>query len=334
MPRLLDLTGQTYGCRTVLGRMPNPTGGAATCWKVRCRCGQEDVVPSQRVRKGTGCRSCGNAAQWANRLVDLTGEMFGKWQVLGQAPNKGPHVAYHVRCTCGKESHVTKNALTTGRSLSCKSCGSTKYDYKVDLDNPTWCWLLGLFHGDGCTSLGDGGVVNFAARPPENQIAIVQALVDVGITQGVGVNANGVNVYSVTLARDMARFKTSGLGKEAWMLPELPTDLWAWIAGIIDADGWVRKDGRRVRIYQKQHGGMTMVRCILSDLGVRSKIRQSPHRDMEVLTFCVEDLGVLKTNLHLRFPKKQSRLALFDGMYPHSRTWMIYKQPLEKDNTP
>lgn len=44
MGKLLDLTGKTLGNRTVIKRVPS--AGQAH-WLVRCKCGQENIVPSR-----------------------------------------------------------------------------------------------------------------------------------------------------------------------------------------------------------------------------------------------------------------------------------------------
>jgi len=160
MPKRFDLTGKMFGSRAVLKKVDIP--GRQAHWLVRCSCGREDVVPSQRLRNGLGksCRDCGSRG---NRLIDISGRSFGSWTALHWNPDKD---GWAVRCSCGNLSTVKGCDLRGGHSTQCKVCSSRKYDYKMDLTNPDWCWLLGLFHGDTPdTEWGMGGLWTLPASP-------------------------------------------------------------------------------------------------------------------------------------------------------------------------
>lgn len=68
------------------------------------------------------------------RTKDLTGERFGKWQVLERADDKvsaktGRHFAMWLcRCDCGTERPVSGSSLRSGKSVS---CGCTKVGSRV-----------------------------------------------------------------------------------------------------------------------------------------------------------------------------------------------------------
>ena len=54
-------------------------------------------------------------------LIDLTGKVYGKWAVLGQAENdKRGHTQWLCRCKCGTERVVNGYSLRSGRSTSCE----------------------------------------------------------------------------------------------------------------------------------------------------------------------------------------------------------------------
>jgi hypothetical protein len=57
------------------------------------------------------------------RLIDLTGQRFGRWTVLGnpERHHYGTEVylRWPSRCDCGTQRSVWGNALRTGRSTSC-----------------------------------------------------------------------------------------------------------------------------------------------------------------------------------------------------------------------
>jgi len=51
--------------------------------------------------------------------VDLTGQSFGRWTVIGPAPHINGKPAWACRCGCGHIKDVRANSLRTGRSQSC-----------------------------------------------------------------------------------------------------------------------------------------------------------------------------------------------------------------------
>lgn len=62
---------------------------------------------------------------------DLSGQRFGAWTVLKQAPNHISHsgssyTAWECVCDCGCHRTVLTNALTSGRSSSCGCLGSQR----------------------------------------------------------------------------------------------------------------------------------------------------------------------------------------------------------------
>ena len=59
---------------------------------------------------------------------NLTGDKFGKWQVLAKAESKNGKSCWHVECECGFASIVTGTALRLEQSKCCNQC---KYKYGV-----------------------------------------------------------------------------------------------------------------------------------------------------------------------------------------------------------
>ena len=53
------------------------------------------------------------------RLIDLTGQKFGRWTVLYKAPSLNKHTMWHCQCSCGNEKDVQGTHLKSGASLSC-----------------------------------------------------------------------------------------------------------------------------------------------------------------------------------------------------------------------
>jgi len=59
----------------------------------------------------------------ARKLIDLTGQRFGKWLVLRRAANnKTDHPRWRCRCDCGREVIVIGASLRNGKSKGCHSC--------------------------------------------------------------------------------------------------------------------------------------------------------------------------------------------------------------------
>ena len=53
------------------------------------------------------------------RLIDLTGQRFGRWSVIARAPNLGTHAAWRCVCNCGAASVVVGYSLRSGATTSC-----------------------------------------------------------------------------------------------------------------------------------------------------------------------------------------------------------------------
>jgi len=56
--------------------------------------------------------------RWSSSPVDLTGQVFGRWLVLGRVTD-GKRTRYRCRCECGVERFVRHDALQSGVSKSC-----------------------------------------------------------------------------------------------------------------------------------------------------------------------------------------------------------------------
>jgi hypothetical protein len=63
------------------------------------------------------------------QLIDLTGRSFGRWTVLGRAPNRGRWPRWFCRCDCGTEATVQGNNLRSGKT---RSCGCLKRELNVE----------------------------------------------------------------------------------------------------------------------------------------------------------------------------------------------------------
>jgi hypothetical protein len=170
-----------------------------------------------------------------------------------------------------------------------------------------------VFHGDGSTSFAEdgGGAVTFACVPSENQAKIAEALDRLGVSWGK--ISTGIQVYSVRLAEDFARFKVSGLDREQWMFPEDPDHWGEWIAGFLDSDGCVSRDGRGISFSQKAHGGLDFFRAALNRLEINYSTDSRPPRGrarrQEGIRILAGSRDIFKALVNPRYPKKATRLA-------------------------
>jgi hypothetical protein len=127
MPQSLDLTGQRYNRLTALRFVGLSGTGKAQkrIWLWRCDCGVEKEMESAHIRFGR-VKSCGCLGrETKSRLLDLTGQRFGRLLVLARAPHRGKRVGYYgktawrCRCDCGTEKDIQTAGLRSGTSNSC-----------------------------------------------------------------------------------------------------------------------------------------------------------------------------------------------------------------------
>lgn len=133
-----DLTGQVFGRLTVMcradDRLSEKTGVRHIQWHCRCECGAECDVDGYSLRSGN-TTSCGCYRKERILVVnskDLTGQVFGRWTVLGRAADNiskcgNRYTQWICRCECGTERVVSMSNLVNGKSKSC-GCLSRKVD--------------------------------------------------------------------------------------------------------------------------------------------------------------------------------------------------------------
>jgi hypothetical protein len=98
-------------------------GVVGNIWLCRCDCGTLSRVQRSNLNSGA-TQSCGclNREVMAERdLIVLTGQRFGRLEVLERSPNKpgSRDTRWLCRCDCGKELSVLANSLSRGVSRSC-----------------------------------------------------------------------------------------------------------------------------------------------------------------------------------------------------------------------
>lgn len=129
MPKLIDLTGQTFGELTVLERdieypkINEIKKKSETYWKVQCSCG--NVFTKSRSMLKTGkwlaCPSCNNK----NRINNLTGKKFGKLSVLERDFDKNKETGrkdIYWRCQCECGNIISVMGWQLQKQKSCGKC--------------------------------------------------------------------------------------------------------------------------------------------------------------------------------------------------------------------
>lgn len=125
MGRKIDLTGKTFGKLTVIKEYPDRTPQGSIQWECQCECGNITIVSGDNLRRNhTVSCGCQKKESAQKRVIDLTGQKFGKLTVIAKAnpPIKtSNHTYWWCNCDCG-----TTNLVIDGENLkrgSTKTCG-------------------------------------------------------------------------------------------------------------------------------------------------------------------------------------------------------------------
>lgn len=122
MSKLVDITGERFGCLTVI-RRDGVTKSGAAAWLCKCDCGQYTIAAGNHLRQGL-VKSCGCARKTAHR-IDITGQRFGK--LVAIEPIYGDITYWRCKCDCGNETSVRMSNLRSGGVISCGCASSRLY---------------------------------------------------------------------------------------------------------------------------------------------------------------------------------------------------------------
>ena len=128
-----DLTGRVFNHLTVIERDLSKKG---TYWLCQCDCGNP-ILTSVRAcnLKNGNTKSCGclRGKNLKERLIDLTGQKFGKLTVLEQSFTKNGLIYWKCQCDCG--SAPVDVAGTYLKNGGTSSCGCIKSKAEVLIKN-------------------------------------------------------------------------------------------------------------------------------------------------------------------------------------------------------
>lgn len=114
-----DLTGQTFGGYTVLGKDPSKL--PKTEWICQCICGKVRNIRSSKLLLDppSGCIDCFNK----NQIEDIVGQVFGDYTVIKYVKsNKFRQTEWLCKCKCGFEKILWRQHLTQNLVEKCKAC--------------------------------------------------------------------------------------------------------------------------------------------------------------------------------------------------------------------
>ena len=128
--RMIDLTNQRYYNFIILERdflTQKEKNSKEIFWKCQCDCGKIFSARGHDIRQNK-IKSCGCLKKENTRNInykDLTGQQFGKLQVLHEVPDKriDKHCVWLCKCECGNTIEIMGKSLLAGHT---KSCGCTK----------------------------------------------------------------------------------------------------------------------------------------------------------------------------------------------------------------
>lgn len=127
-----NLVGSRFGRLAVVdyaGRSrPHDKKRPGHQWMCHCDCGVDKIVIGNDLKQG-GTQSCGclqseRSSQHAR--IDLTGQRFGKLEVLSFAEERKRNYFWLCRCDCGQEKEINGGSLRAGKSKSC-GCGQGRF---------------------------------------------------------------------------------------------------------------------------------------------------------------------------------------------------------------
>lgn len=125
-----DLTGRDFYNLHVIERADNvisTNGSSYVMWKCVCKCGNVVTVRGSSLKNGH-TKSCGvcsrSESNMGRGLIDITGQVFGYWTVLGISrslvqPNGRRVTLWRCKCKCGVIREIRAGTLKRGLSYSC-----------------------------------------------------------------------------------------------------------------------------------------------------------------------------------------------------------------------
>jgi hypothetical protein len=66
------------------------------------------------------------------KFIDLTGDVYGKLEVLKRVGSRGSKIYWLCKCECGNQKEVRGNDLRSDKTKSCNECPVNTWEFKSD----------------------------------------------------------------------------------------------------------------------------------------------------------------------------------------------------------
>lgn len=157
MSKTTDLTGKRFGS-LVVQEKTSDLEDRYYVWRCRCDCGNEVLVNTKRLTRGTiqncGCSPKPNSGR-GQHAEDLTGRVFGSLTAIEREKSRNGKTYWLCQCVCGNQISVQTSDLKRGHTESC-GC-QRKYRLKdriADIADQKFGRLTALYPTDSRDSKG------------------------------------------------------------------------------------------------------------------------------------------------------------------------------------
>lgn len=121
MRKYIDLTGQQFGRWLVKEKTDKKSSNGCIIWLCECQCKNHTLkeISGSTLRLGR-TKSCGCLEQ-EKKIIDLTGQRFGRLTVLKKDENRITNCGSYwiCQCDCGKIKSCRSSSLRRGEIISC-----------------------------------------------------------------------------------------------------------------------------------------------------------------------------------------------------------------------
>jgi hypothetical protein len=149
-PRFKDLTNQKFGKWKAVKFLGVHPRYKSRIWEVVCECGNTSEVRATQLTQAK-TRMCMDCAR-VEKVIDLTGQRFGKWTVIKRNPEIRKKAYWLCECTCGVKKEIRSTALRSGNSRGCGKClGRGK---RIPMEGRKFGQLIVLRYDENCPKSG------------------------------------------------------------------------------------------------------------------------------------------------------------------------------------
>ena len=134
MANTIDETGKQYGRLTVIERAGSKRNLAT--WLCQCECGNIKIIAGRDLRRGVqscGCLQKEKITEYNSnqKIIDLTGQTFGKLIVIERGENHGEQPTWICQCECGTISEVMGSNLRKENGTRSCGCVNSKGEERI-----------------------------------------------------------------------------------------------------------------------------------------------------------------------------------------------------------